>query len=358
MAKTKDYSRRGPFRDGVQDGLEPTQPVDLSRVTTVNDLVTQMGKTAFGARRLGEAADVLETMARDADCFTVLTLSGAMTVAKMGLVVCDLIDHGLVQPVVSTGAVMAHGLVEAVGMRHFKYRQDLDDMKLYLAGYNRIYDTLELEKNLDQVQAIVARVLESLPRDEPLCSRVLNAHLGRYLAENSGEEQRGILKSAGTKQVPVYIPAFTDSELALDIGVFNRSARARGESAFTFDAFLDLDHYADLMRDQETLGILTVGGGVPRNWGQQVGPYLDILKTRVGDGPHGGAFQRFTYGVRICPEPVHWGGLSGCTYLEGVSWGKFAPPEEGGRWAEVHADATIALPLLVKAVLERLGRQR
>ncbi len=67
---------------------------------------------------------------------------------------------------------------------------------------------------------------------------------------------------------------------------------------------------------------------------------------------------RFRYGVRICPEPVHWGGLSGCTYTEGVSWGKFLSVEEGGRFAEVHCDATIAWPLLVKAVLEEGGGRR
>ncbi len=66
--------------------------------------------------------------------------------------------------------------------------------------------------------------------------------------------------------------------------------------------------------------------------------------------------RRFRYGVRICPEPVHWGGLSGCTYSEGVSWGKFLPPGEGGRFAEVLSDATVAWPLVVRAVIERTSR--
>jgi deoxyhypusine synthase len=69
----------------------------------------------------------------------------------------------------------------------------------------------------------------------------------------------------------------------------------------------------------------------------------------------GGGFKRFDYAVRICPEPVHWGGLSGCTYSEGVSWGKIVPRSEGGMYVEVFSDATIAWPLIVKAVMERLG---
>ncbi len=91
------------------------------------------------------------------------------------------------------------------------------------------------------------------------------------------------------------------------------------------------------------------------NWAQQVAPYLELLKHRLGlDLPE----VRFHYGVRICPEPAHWGGLSGCTYKEGVSWGKFVSPEEGGRFAEVLCDATIAWPLLLKGVSQRLQKIR
>jgi len=118
-----------------------------------------------------------------------------------------------------------------------------------------------------------------------------------------------------------------------------------------FNPFLDLQEYARFIGRAERLGIFTVGGGVPRNWAQQVAPYYDITASRLGI-----ALQepRFQYGIRICPEPVHWGGLSGCTYAEGVSWGKFIPPQQGGRFAEVHADATLVWPLLMKAVFEEL----
>ena len=48
----------------------------------------------------------------------------------------------------------------------------------------------------------------------------------------------------------------------------------------------------------------------------------------------------------------------GCSYTEGVSWGKFVPEAEGGRFAEVPADATIAWPLVVRAVMERIAEVR
>ena len=105
---------------------------------------------------------------------------------------------------------------------------------------------------------------------------------------------------------------------------------------------------------------------MPRNWAQQVAPYLDIYYKRLVASGHLEAsesdkasyFKRFKYAVRICPEPVELGGLSGCTYSEGVSWGKFTPREEGGEWAEVYSEATIAWPLIVKAVIERLEKKQ
>src|SRR5690349_9687755 len=103
------------LHDPVSDKLSPVFPLDLGKVKGISDLVRGMADTAFTGRQLGESVDVLEAMARDKDCFVVMTLAGAMTVAKQGLIVCDLIDKGLVNAVVSTGALMAHGLVEATG---------------------------------------------------------------------------------------------------------------------------------------------------------------------------------------------------------------------------------------------------
>ncbi len=347
---TRDESK---LRDGFSDELEPLEALDLSKVNTVNDLVKGMGKTAFAGRKVGEAADILYEMVNDKDCFVVATFSGAMTVAKMGLIICDMIDNGMIDAIVSTGALMAHGFIESVGMRHFKHNPRMNDVELYYKGYDRVYDTLELEKNLDDAELIFNKVMDQVDRNETLCSSKICYLLGEYLAKNV--KGRGILKQAYLKKIPVYIPAFTDSELGLDFALYNRRQIAIGKKQMAFNPFLDLEDFTERVKAQKKLGIFTVGGGVPRNWAQQIGPYLDIIDKRIG---FGGSFKRFHYGIRICPEPVHFGGLSGATYSEGISWGKFVPESEGGRYAEVMADATIAWPLIVKAVMERLGKSR
>src|SRR5947209_4235113 len=265
----------------IEDRLIPLEPLDLSSIRSIDDLVRAMSKTAFTGRQVGEAADVLETMARDKDCFVVMTLAGAMTVAKQGLIVAELIDRGIVNAIVSTGALMA------------KHAKDKD--------------------------------------------------------------QRGILKSAYEKGVPVFVPAFTDSELGLDVALHNRMRESSGRHKIRFDPFEDLEHFASTLLRQTRLGIFTIGGGVPRNWSQQFGPFIELRHRRLGENL---PLKRYHYGVRICPEPVYWGGLSGSPYSEAISSGKFVPPAEGGRFGEVFVDATVGLPLIVTAVLERLDKDK
>ena len=169
----------------IEDRLIPLEPLDLGKVKSIDDLVRAMSKTAFTGRQLGEAADVLEAMARDEECFVVMTLSGAMTVAKQGLIVTELIDRGIVNAVVSTGALMAHGLVEATGRAHFRHNPEVSDEELYEQGYNRVYDTLEPEQNLDDVEEVMSAVLEGWDHNEVMCSYKLNHAIGAYLAKNA-----------------------------------------------------------------------------------------------------------------------------------------------------------------------------
>ena len=352
---------RKALQDGKTDGLSPLESLDLEKVDTFSDLLQAMGKTSFSGRKLSEAYTVLLDMARDQECCLVLTISGAMTVAKQGTIICDMIDRGMVSAIVATGALIAHGLTESIGLTHYRMDPGHSDPELYDKGYNRIYDTVELESNLNQVEGLVRSVLEkNTPEDGTWSSARFCRATGKALAELN--EGRGILRSAWERNVPVFIPAFTDSEIGLDFSTWAMKHKL-GERASTatadelleaipnFNPFLDLQEYARLAGAAPRLGIFTIGGGVPRNWAQQVAPYYEIASDRLGaDLPQ----PRFHYGVRVCPEPAHLGGLSGCTYSEGVSWGKFVSPEDGGRYAEVPADATLVLPLLMKAVFEEL----
>ncbi len=332
-------------------GLEPTRPLDLSEGTDTSEMLRQMSGTSFTGRTLGEAADVLEAMIRDEQCVVVLTLSGAMTMAGLTGVILESIRRGWVQAIVSTGALVGHGMVEDLGMVHYKADPEVSDEEYFTLRMDRVHDTIEPEQNLDDLEEVIRDRFDALAVEvgqRPVGSHELLTFLGEHLPGD------GILQEAARQKVPVIIPAFTDSELGLDMGVHRMLCSQEGRPGLSYDGFADLEFFRGFCEqavgDGRKLGIFTIGGGVPRNWAQQVGPYIDVLNTRLGRNfPR----IRFSYGLRVCPDPVHYGHLSGCTYSEGVTWGKFVPRSEGGRYAEVLLDATVAWPLLARAMMER-----
>jgi deoxyhypusine synthase len=252
--------------------------------------------------------------------------------------------------VITTGALVAHGLIENLGRAHYKCPVDRSDRTLYLQGYNRIYDTLEMEANLDYAEEIMRGVIEGLDKSQAWSSESLCREIGKYLAEH--HNQPGLLRNAYLKGVPVFIPAFTDSELGLDLAGYNvRRALAQGkdlhaalmEPAVDFNPFLDLGSYAQKVLKAKRLGVFTIGGGVPRNWAQQAAPFLELLHARLGlELPE----IRFQYGVRICPEPAHWGGLPGpfCSKASSNGWRR---PENSRKFVEVGGTSTPGLEKLL-----------
>src|SRR6202047_2123270 len=277
MAKKKGATGR-ILHDPIEDRLIPIFPLDLSRIHTIDDLVRAMGQTAFTGRQIGDAADVLESMARDKDCLVVMTLSGAMTIGKMGLLFCDLVESGIVKAIVSTGALMAHGLVEATGRSHFRYDAKMDDRELFVAGYNRVYDSLEPEVNLDAVEEVMQHILHEWDADDTVCSWKINRRIGEYLHRHT--KGRGVLRSAFEHNVPVFVPAFPDSELGIDFALHQRLRKKKGKPPLRFDPYEDFEQYASTMLATKRMGLLTIGGGVPRNWAQQFGVYAELLARR------------------------------------------------------------------------------
>ena len=132
-------------------------------------------------------------MVGDPECAVVGTFSGAMSVAKMGLMICEMIDRGWLKMIITTGALIAHGFIETLGRVHYKYPEQVLRPAAYKQGYNRIYDTLEMEANLDYAEDVFRAVLEKLDLNQTWSSASLCRELGKYLAEQS--DSPGILRS-------------------------------------------------------------------------------------------------------------------------------------------------------------------
>ena len=318
------------------------------RRTPVRSLMAQLAKFGGLASQVSRGATALQTMVSDKRCFRFVTISGAMTVAKMDLIICEMIESGLIHAISSTGALMAHGLVSSIGLKHYKYNPAYNDTALARRKLNRVTDTLEPETNLDSVEEVIDQVISKIHGRQTISPTRLNELIGKYLAMHFPND-RGILKSAYLKGVPVFVPAFVDSELGNDLYIHNVRRRRRGQDPIVMDLELDSKKLIKLVTDAKRFGIFSIGGGVPRNNVQNVAPLIEIINERLGPTfPE----RRFSYGIRICPDKPHFGHLSGCTYSENESWRKAA---RDGVYAEMLADATQVWPFLVKYVMEARG---
>jgi deoxyhypusine synthase len=358
-----DMARPGQIRDGYFPDAIFADPryimplidaaleewVDGKRRSTIS-LLRSLGRYGGLAAQVARGAKALEAMVRDQDCARFLTISGAMTVGKMDLVICDMIELGMIHAISSTGALMAHGLVSSIGLKHYKYNPRYDDTELARRKLNRVTDTLEPETNLDTVEEIIGEVIDNLDGKQTLSPTALNRLIGKYLAEHYPNE-RGILKSAYLKKVPVFVPAFVDSELGNDIYIHNIKRRRRGKKPILMDLERDSKELIKIVTGAKKFGIFSIGGGVPRNNVQNVAPLIEIINERLGPTyPN----RRFSYGVRICPDKPHFGHLSGCTYSENESWRK---ADKNGIYAEMLADATQVWPFLIKYLMEKRGQE-
>lgn len=315
---------------------------------SITDLVADLPRYGGAAHELVRGAKTLTAMLEDKACTLMLTLSGAMTVAKMQPLVVDLIETNRIAYISSTGALMAHGLVEGSGCVHYKYDPQLTDEQLAKAQLNRVTDTLEPETNFDHIEPIVTAVLRSFPEGAVISSHEFHRTLGAYLAEHF-PGQRAILRSAYEHNVPIVTPAFTDSEIANDVFCFNALRSRDSRHHIHFNLERDTSLLFQLATRAKRLGIFTIGGGVPRNHTQNVACLTEIYGARVNPDLRPCIFER---GCRIDPASMALGHLSGCTYQEGGTWRKFA---FNGMFAEVRMDATIAWPFIQKYAFEHLG---
>src|ERR687891_866553 len=353
-----DMARPGQIRDGYYPDAVFADPRYIMPIlyrtldewindtrASVGDLISDLASYDGVASQVSRGAKALHAMVRDKNCLRFLTISGAMTVAKMDLVICDMIGSRLIDAISSTGALMAHGLVSSIGLKHYKYNPAHDDTELARRKLNRVTDTLEPETNLDSVEVVVGEVISQLDGSRPISPTVLHRLIGKHLSERYPNE-RGILKSAYLCGVPVFVPAFVDSELGNDVYIHNIKRKRGGKKPILMDLESDSRELVKLVTGAKRFGIFTVGGGVPRNNVQNVAPLIEIINERLEmNMPQ----PRFTYGIRICPDRPHFGHLSGCTYSENESWRKAV---KNGVYAEIQGDATQVWPFLVKYILD------
>jgi deoxyhypusine synthase len=306
--------------------------MELRSNMTVNELIRQFDNAgAFGAGKLATACDIFENMIRDEKCTIFLALAGAVVPAGLRYIVSDLIRKRLIDALVSTGANMIHDLVEAFGGHHYKGHWLVDDFFLYKYHINRIYDIFVPEEDFVKADKDLIEMFDEIAeesRGRVLSTNELMRHIGRRL-----KDSRSIVRAAYEARVPIFLPAMRDSEFAY----IHMVHAERTKKALLIDAFKEASEMVALAQKSERLGMIVIGGGVPRNAVQHAALMAD---------------KGLDYAVIITTDRPEYGGLSGSTPEETISWGKLK--RKAGK-VMVIGDAMIMFPIIVATVLERLG---
>jgi len=299
-------------------------------------LLEAYGDMAFQARNLAAAADIVQRMLAERDCGVILTLAGSLCSAGLKDAVALMIECDMVDAVVSTGAnIVDQDFFEALGFRHYRGDVRADDNQLRELGIDRIYDTFIDEDELrvcDMTVAEIAGTLEARPHS----SREFIHAMGAWLEEHGVKADRSIVHAAFRKDVPIFCPAFSDCSAGF--GLIHHQWNA--DRYLTIDSVADFRELTRVKMELGETGILMIGGGVPKNFTQDVVVATDIL---------GEEQPMHKYAVQVTVADERDGALSGSTLREACSWGKVDMVHE----QMVYGEATVLLPLLVSDAWHR-----
>ena len=313
-------------------------PPSISANMTIPRLIEFYNSTGYNARRLAEAAEMLQDMI-DTNSTVCLTLAGAMTPIGLGVTISEMLEAGFIDWIVSTGANVYHDLHFAYNLPVRQGHFDVNDDILYARQIVRIYDVYIKEAGTLQAQDVILqkeirRNTQSIPQN---CSTADIAYaLGKAAKENAKYPEKSFVVKAYEHKVPIYMPAIGDSSIGLNM----LPLLLEGKGIFP-NVILDVAESAAILWKSKRSGGLELGGGVPKNFFQQTGPALyQILKIKEGGQD---------YLIQLTDARADTGGLSGATLQEGKSWGKIKTSRKGN--VVVYGDSSVYFPILCSYVL-------
>ncbi|OGH99664.1 MAG: hypothetical protein A2X42_05230 [Candidatus Margulisbacteria bacterium GWF2_38_17] len=310
--------------------------IDLEKPTTIAQLVESYGKMSIQARNIGKCTEVFQSMLQDEERPTImLGIAGPLIAAGLRKVIRDMIMFGLVDVVVSTGAILYQDFYQATGGRHFIGSPEADDTVLRDLLIDRIYDTYVDEEKFWKTDIWLGHFADTLePR--PYSTREFLHKLGSIVEDNGS-----ILRAAYEKGIPVFAPAINDSSIG--IGLTDHYYRMRKENRphMSIDSIRDNYELTQIVVNSKRTSAFYVAGGVPKNYinDSVVMAYIFGMET----GGH-------KYALQVTTDVPHWGGLSGSTLDEATSWGKI---NTKAYRAMAFVEPSVSLPLIVGSALER-----
>ncbi|MGE3171550.1 MAG: deoxyhypusine synthase [Planctomycetota bacterium] len=295
-------------------------------------LIDAYDKMAFQARNTARAAKIFEMMLRERDCAVVLCLAGSLISAGLKKVIVQLLEKDMVDAIVSTGAnIVDQDFFEGLGYSHWQGTPFIDDNELRDLHIDRIYDTYIDEDELRACDDTCKKIADSLePR--AYSSREFIREMGRHLQQH-GKNKESIVLRAFEKDVPIFCPAFSDCSAGFGLVEHQYRNGLVGKPSMSLDSAKDFLELTRIKMDSKETGLFMIGGGVPKNFAQDIVVAADILGVDVG---------MHKYAVQITVADERDGALSGSTLKEASSWGKVSTTYE----QMVYGEATVFFPLI------------
>lgn len=307
--------------------MKVVKHIEIKKSMRVKEILREMRETGvLGAGRLGQAAYVLSEMFKDSDCSVFLTLAGPLVPAGLRKVIVNLIEGEYINVIVTTGANIVHDMIESLGFRHYQGTFEANDRKLKEEDIGRIGDIYVEQKAFQKLEEWMYNMLEKIPeiKKKRISVAELLSEIGRKLPD-----KKSILSTAARKDVPIICPAFLDSIAGFHLWIYGQNGK------INLDPLLDVSILMKRVYEAEKVGIIILGGGVPKHFALFANSFRDGVDLAV----------------QITMDRPEHGGLSGATLEEAISWGKVKPE---GKAVTVICDATIAFPLIVAAALDEV----
>jgi deoxyhypusine synthase len=299
----------------------------------VRAIVDAMADMAFQARNLGRAARIYDMMLADKECSVIVCLAGSLCSAGLREVFIDLVENRMVDAIVSTGAnIVDQDFFEGLGFRHYRGDVRADDDLLRRNAIDRIYDTYIDEDQLRVCDDTMAKIADQMLENggpRAVSSREVIREMGAYLVKHH-PKTRSIVAAAYQADVPIFVPAFSDCSAGFGF-VYHQTQHPDGYLAI--DSAADFRELTELKLKAGRTGLFMVGGGVPKNFAQDIVVAAEVL----GHDP-----EMHRYAVQLTVADERDGALSGSTLREANSWGKVQLGEE----QMVFGEATVTLPLV------------
>jgi len=318
----------------------PIEHIDIKAIDST-PIVDAMRRMSFTSREVAGAADILQRMLEDQDCTVMLTLAGSTSSAGCMQVYADMVEHRMIDVVVATGAAIVDmDFFEALGFRHYRGSQFVDDARLREAYIDRIYDTYIDEEELKVCDATIKQIADDLaPR--PYSSREFIAEMGRFLTANA-KKKGSLIETAYAAEVPIFCPAFSDSSAGFGLVMHQVE---RPDRHVSIDSVKDFRELTEIKIRAGTTGLFMIGGGVPKNFAQDTVVCAEVLGKEA---------DMHKYAVQITVADARDGACSSSTLKEARSWGKVDNAYE----QMVYAEATSVLPLIASYVYHRKGWEK